>query len=193
MRESITQGRDPEAASMLEGLSRRLKTARKMQSAKIGDIARAADCSGSMISRVESGKSFVSLPMLTRLAATLGVEVSWLLEGDPDDVPRIAYSRSKLRALPRCTDKARSELQRSFGQTSSLVESIHITSDEMLSRINRLDRPAACLVLNGILDISSKTSYVHVRTGGFFEISGMEEFTYQSASDADVSLIVISL
>src|SRR5262249_49196210 len=57
----------------------RLKHARLVKELTLKQVARAAGCSESLLSKVENGKAYPSLPMLHRIAAALGTNVGALL------------------------------------------------------------------------------------------------------------------
>jgi transcriptional regulator with XRE-family HTH domain len=62
----------------------RLKHARLVKELTLKEVAKAAGCSESLLSKVENGKAYPSLPMLHRIAAALGTNVGALLMA-PDE------------------------------------------------------------------------------------------------------------
>jgi transcriptional regulator with XRE-family HTH domain len=74
----------------------RLKHARMVKGSTLKQVAAAAGCSESLLSKIENGRTYPSLPMLHRIAAALGTNVSALLAsaGEEDSV----VSRPEQRA-----------------------------------------------------------------------------------------------
>lgn len=73
-----SEGRAPDAARARLGL--RLKLARQLRGLRLKEVAAAASCSESLLSKVENGKASPSLPTLHRLVAALGTNIGWLFE-----------------------------------------------------------------------------------------------------------------
>src|ERR1700712_656784 len=66
-------------------LGTRLRLARKIHGMALKALATAADCSESLLSKIENGKASPSLPMLHRLVEVLGTNIGWMFEeGDGD-------------------------------------------------------------------------------------------------------------
>lgn len=66
----------------------RLKHARLVKGLTLKQVAAIADCSESLLSKIENGRTFPSLPMLHRIAAALDTNVSALLAsaGEQDSI-----------------------------------------------------------------------------------------------------------
>ena len=95
-----TFGRDPNDildAKTSERLSARLRIARHMRGMTLRMVADAAGCSESLLSKIENGKAYPSLPMLHRLVQSLGMNMGWIFEDRDGKEPIIlrAADRSK--------------------------------------------------------------------------------------------------
>ncbi len=77
------------------GIGTKLKFMRRLRSLTLKEVASAAGCSESLLSKIENGHASPSLKMLQRLASALGLTVGQLFaqESDPDDVVMRAASR----------------------------------------------------------------------------------------------------
>ena len=81
-------------------LSVRLRMARQMRGMTLKVLADAAGCSESLLSKIENGKAYPSLPMLHRLVQSLGMNMGWMFEDRDGKEPMIlrAADRSKAGA-----------------------------------------------------------------------------------------------
>lgn len=61
-------------------LGARLKLARQTRGLTLKALAQAADCSESLLSKIENGKASPSLPMLHRLVQALDSNIGWMFE-----------------------------------------------------------------------------------------------------------------
>ncbi|GES51497.1 XRE family transcriptional regulator [Rhizobium sp. ERR 922] len=61
-------------------LGGRLRLARQTRGLTLKALALAADCSESLLSKIENGKASPSLPMLHRLVGVLGTNIGWMFE-----------------------------------------------------------------------------------------------------------------
>ncbi|MEP6565044.1 MAG: cupin domain-containing protein [Mesorhizobium sp.] len=68
------------AATSLLRLGTRLKLSRQTRGLTLKALAAAANCSESLLSKVENGKVSPSLPMLHRLVEVLGTNIGWMFE-----------------------------------------------------------------------------------------------------------------
>ncbi|OBQ60147.1 cupin domain-containing protein [Mesorhizobium erdmanii] len=67
-------------ATSLLRLGTRLKLSRQTRGLTLKALADAANCSESLLSKVENGKVSPSLPMLHRLVEVLGTNIGWMFE-----------------------------------------------------------------------------------------------------------------
>lgn len=67
-------------ATSLLRLGTRLKLSRQTRGLTLKALAAAANCSESLLSKVENGKVSPSLPMLHRLVEVLGTNIGWMFE-----------------------------------------------------------------------------------------------------------------
>jgi len=63
----------------------RLRHARLLKGATLKQVSKAASCSESLLSKIENGRTYPSLPMLHRIAVALGTNVSALLASAWDE------------------------------------------------------------------------------------------------------------
>lgn len=75
----------------MPNIGRRIRAFRKMQRLRLLDLAQRAECSESLLSRIETGRVVPSLSTLHRLSQALRVNVTVLLE-DRDDQLCTVYS-----------------------------------------------------------------------------------------------------
>jgi transcriptional regulator with XRE-family HTH domain len=61
-------------------LGTRLRLARQTRGLTLKALALEADCSESLLSKVENGKALPSLPMLHKLVGVLGTNIGWMFE-----------------------------------------------------------------------------------------------------------------
>ena len=66
----------------------KLRLARQTKGLTLKELAHRAQCSESLLSKVENGRALPSLPLLHRLVRVLQTNISWLFEeNEPDDTP----------------------------------------------------------------------------------------------------------
>ncbi|WP_352997640.1 cupin domain-containing protein [Mesorhizobium sp. M1273] len=66
-------------------LGTRLRLARQTRGMTLKRLAAAANCSESLLSKIENGKASPSLPMLHRLVEVLDTNIGWMFEQVDDD------------------------------------------------------------------------------------------------------------
>jgi transcriptional regulator with XRE-family HTH domain len=66
-------------------LGARLKLARQTRGLTLKALSVAAECSESLLSKIENGKASPSLPMLHRLVGVLGTNIGWMFEETDGD------------------------------------------------------------------------------------------------------------
>lgn len=72
-----------------ERLSARLRQARQMRGMTLKVLADAAGCSESLLSKIENGKAYPSLPMLNRLVKALDMSMGWMFDDRDSRAPII--------------------------------------------------------------------------------------------------------
>jgi transcriptional regulator with XRE-family HTH domain len=77
--------REDKIHSNPQRLGARLKLARQTRGLTLKALALAADCSESLLSKVENGKASPSLPMLHRLVRALDSNIGWMFEETDTD------------------------------------------------------------------------------------------------------------
>lgn len=74
-------GRTPEPSfANAAKLGMRLKLARQVHGLTLKALSDSANCSESLLSKIENGKASPSLPMLHRLVEVLGTNIGWMFE-----------------------------------------------------------------------------------------------------------------
>ncbi|KQV01075.1 transcriptional regulator [Mesorhizobium sp. Root695] len=73
-------GDERSTATSILRLGTRLKLSRQTRGLTLKALAAAANCSESLLSKVENGKVSPSLPMLHRLVEVLGTNIGWMFE-----------------------------------------------------------------------------------------------------------------
>ena len=91
-------GRDGLDTRTSERLSRRLKLARQLRGMTLKVLADAAGCSESLLSKIENGKAYPSLPMLNRLVQVLDMNMGWIFDDHDGKDPVIV--RADRRPAP---------------------------------------------------------------------------------------------
>ena len=81
-----------------ERLSRRLKLARQLRGMTLKTLADAARCSESLLSKIENGKAYPSLPMLNRLVGALDMNMGWIFDAHDGTEPVIFRADRRLSA-----------------------------------------------------------------------------------------------
>ena len=80
-------------------LSARLRQARRMRGMTLKVLAEAAGCSESLLSKIENGKAYPSLPMLSRLVRVLDTSMGWMF-GDRDGQAPIIFRAGQRATSP---------------------------------------------------------------------------------------------
>ncbi|WP_394886039.1 cupin domain-containing protein (plasmid) [Mesorhizobium sp. AaZ16] len=78
---------DSEAGAIVNAarLGTRLRLARQTRGLTLKTLATAANCSESLLSKIENGRASPSLPMLHRLVEVLDTNIGWMFEDVNDD------------------------------------------------------------------------------------------------------------
>lgn len=71
----------------------KLRHARKLKGLRLVDIARRAECSESLLSKLEHDKATPSLSLLHRLSAALGTNIAWFLTAEHEE-PQVVMRKA---------------------------------------------------------------------------------------------------
>lgn len=167
-------------------IGRRIRAFRKMQRLRLLDLAERAECSESLLSRIETGRVMPSLSTLHRLSRALRVNVAVLLD-DPEDQVLTVYSpETRSRA-------AHGDLAEGDGSTAeSLVP--HAAGRQLEAMIVRLPPDGALcgpfshggeevgLVLDGALELIVDGEAHVIGTGSSFYFTSDHVHSYRAAS-----------
>ena len=91
--------RDVLDARTSQRLSARLRQARQMRGMTLKVLADSAGCSESLLSKIENGKAYPSLPMLNRLVKALDMSMGWMFD-DRDSKGPIIFRAGPSAAPP---------------------------------------------------------------------------------------------
>jgi transcriptional regulator with XRE-family HTH domain len=86
-------------AEMSRRLSVRLHQARLLRNMTLKMVANTVGCSESMLSKIENGKAYPSLPVLDRLVRALNVTIGWVFD-EPEGKAPIIYRTGSGSTLP---------------------------------------------------------------------------------------------
>jgi transcriptional regulator with XRE-family HTH domain len=104
MHDVVVKGeKDVLDAQTSERLSARLRRARQMRGMTLKTLADAAGCSESLLSKIENGKAYPSLPMLNRLVKALDTTMGWLFDERDGKAP-IIFRAGHAPAVPLVDD-----------------------------------------------------------------------------------------
>lgn len=167
-------------------IGRRIRAFRKMQRLRLLDLAKRAECSESLLSRIETGRVLPSLSTLHRLSRALRVNVAVLLD-DPEDRVLTVYS-PETRART-----AQGDLAEGDGSTAeSLVP--YAADRQLEALIVRLpphgalcgpfshDGEEVGLVLDGALELVVDGAAHVIGTGSSFYFRSDHVHSYRAAS-----------
>ena len=87
---AVQQAQSPASPARLPAIGRRLRYFRRLKQMTLNDLARAAECSGSLLSRVENDLVTPSLTTLHRLCTALGISVAALL-AEAEERPCVVF------------------------------------------------------------------------------------------------------
>ncbi len=83
---------DPNVNASEFHIGAKLKHARLLRGMRLVDVAEKADCSESLLSKIENNKATPSLSLLHRLGTVLDTNIAWLFTAD-DEVPQIVMRK----------------------------------------------------------------------------------------------------
>ena len=180
----------------LKALGRRIRFFRKLNKLRLKDLAQAAGCSESLLSRVENGIVMPSLTTLHRLARALGINVAALLT-PPDDESCVVYGPGE---RPRYS---RSEAEEGDGSTadslipfaeSRLLEGlmINLPADGPLCGPFKHDGEEVGYVLDGVLELLVEGEIYEVRTGHSFFFSSERPHSYRASGETACRVLWIN-
>lgn len=89
-------------------LGTKLRFARRTKGLTLKQLAERSECSESLLSRIENGKTLPSLPLIHRLVRVLETNISWLFEeSDPEETPISCHGERPVITLERQADGGR--------------------------------------------------------------------------------------
>lgn len=178
----------------LPSLSVRLRHARKVAGLTLKQVAEAAGCSESLISKLENDTASPSLAMLHRLAIALGSNVSeltseeWVseepvLRAGARQVNRFAQARKGYIDLERITHPQKGSL---------LQGDIHIVSPGMVSEMIEHAGEEMGYIIEGSLDLTLGEATYTLNEGDSFHFPSSVPHGYRNATDRVVRILWIN-
>ncbi len=177
-------------------IGRRVRLFRKMQRLRLLDLAERAQCSESLLSRIETGRVLPSLSTLHRLSQALRVNVAVLMD-DADDRVCTVYSPE---TRPRTTFGDPAE-----GDGSTAESLVPYAADRRLEALI-VELPAngtLCgpfnhdgeevgLVLDGVLELVVDGTPYLIRAGSSFYFGSDHKHSYRAASDETCRVVWVN-
>jgi transcriptional regulator with XRE-family HTH domain len=168
---------NPGAANAPAVLGARIRHARRLAQLTMTQVADRADCSASLISKIESGQAAPSLAMLHRIAVALDTNIARLTEEGPVDTPVL---RSGQRAVLKTGGIALEPL--TLPKRGGLLQAnIHIVevgaaSDGQIVHAGE----EVGYVLEGELELTLGDELHPIRTGDSFTFSSQVPHGYRN-------------
>jgi transcriptional regulator with XRE-family HTH domain len=181
---------------VLPAIGMRLRAFRKLQRQRLKDLAEAAQCSESLLSRVENGLVMPSLSTLHRLCRALGVSVAELLQA-PQDAVCVVYPPGR---RPRTSHPGRAEGDGSAAESlvpyapDRRLEALLVTlpADGAWCGPFRHDGEEVGLVLEGALELVVETERHVVGTQASFFFRSDRPHRYRAAPGAPCRVVWIN-
>lgn len=169
----------------LPSLSVRLRHARKVAGLTLKQVAQAANCSESLISKLENDTASPSLAMLHRLALALGSNVSeltsesWVSEG-----PVLRAGDRQVNRFAKTAQKGYIDLERvTHLQKGGLLQGdIHIVSPGMVSEVIVHAGEEMGYVIEGSLELTLGETTYTLNAGDSFHFPSNVPHGYRNAT-----------
>jgi transcriptional regulator with XRE-family HTH domain len=173
-------------------LGGRLKHARLLQAMTLKQVSEAAECSESLLSKIENGRAYPSLPTLYRIAISLGTNVATLLASGGDASAIVFYPEERQAAA---IDTEGIRLERLFPyQDGNLLEStIHlIAPGARVERAIAHQGEEAGYVLEGEIDLIVDGKTYRAPSGASFHFRSEKPHAYRNNSDRPAKVLWVS-
>ncbi|HTW73671.1 MAG TPA: cupin domain-containing protein [Steroidobacteraceae bacterium] len=179
------------------GLGVRLKHARLVRGERMRDVARRADCSVSLISKIENDKVVPSLTLLHKLVGVLGINIGALF--DRSDTPPDIVMRSGERPIIEVQDRTRGnagvKLERvvPYGNGHLLQGNIHIVAPGSGSEGGlEHEGEEVGFVLQGTLRLTVDGEQFTLRVGDSFVFNSAREHSYFNPGSTEARVLWIN-
>lgn len=194
---SRSKGANGEARAKL-GLGVRLKHARLLRGELIRDVAKRADCSVSLISKIENDKVVPSLTLLHKLVGVLGINIGALF--DKGDAVASIVMRSGERPVIEVQDHRRGnpsgvKLERlvPYGSGHLLQGNIHIVAPRCGSEGGlKHEGEEVGFVLQGTLLLTVEDQQFTLRAGDSFVFNSAQEHSYFNPGATEARVLWIN-
>jgi transcriptional regulator with XRE-family HTH domain len=179
----------------LPSLSVRLRHARKVAGLTLKQVAQAAGCSESLISKLENDAASPSLAMLHRLALALGSNVSQLTAEDwVSEEPVLRAGARQVNRFAEGVKKGYIDLERiTHLQKGGLLQGdIHIVSPGMISEMIEHAGEEMGYVIEGSLDLTLGETTHTLHAGDSFHFPSNVPHGYRNSTKEIVRILWIN-
>ncbi len=179
----------------LPNLAVRLRHARKVAGLTLKQVALAADCSESLISKLENDAASPSLAMLHRLALALGSNVSELTAEDwAGEEPVLRAGERQISRFVQSAKKGYIDLERiTHLQKGGLLQSdIHIVSPGMVSDMIEHAGEEMGYVIEGSLDLTLGETTYTLNPGDSFHFPSNVPHGYRNSTGEIVRILWVN-
>ncbi|MEQ7918437.1 cupin domain-containing protein [Xanthomonas sp. WHRI 1810A] len=194
-----TPSKTPAAKSLhsdgLPSLSVRLRHARKVAGLTLKQVAEAANCSESLISKLENDAASPSLAMLHRLALALGSNVSQLTSEDwISEEPVLRAGDRQVNRFATSGKKGYIDLERiTHLQKGGLLQAdIHIVSPGMVSETIDHVGEEMGYVIEGSLELTLGESTYTLNAGDSFHFPSNIPHGYRNSTRSVVRILWVN-
>lgn len=179
----------------LPSLSVRLRHARKVAGLTLKQVAEAADCSESLISKLENDAASPSLAMLHRLALALGSNVSELTSEDwVSEEPVLRAGDRQVNRFATGAKKGYIDLERiTHLQKGGLLQAdIHIVSPGMVSEMIDHVGEEMGYVIEGSLELTLGEATYTLNAGDSFHFASNVPHGYRNSTHSIVRILWVN-
>ena len=186
---------EPQSGVPGGALGAKLRQRRRQLDLSLGQVAALAQCSESMVSKIETGKVSPSLALLRRLAAALSVNVSAMFDDAVvSDVVQRAGARPRLGAgALRRGDGISLESLAPHGPSTELQANIHTVevggaSEEMISHVGE----EVGYVIEGVMELKVEDTVWRLFPGDSFYFRSERPHGYRNAGDVALRILWVN-
>jgi transcriptional regulator with XRE-family HTH domain len=185
--------RDPGLSSQHEiRVGGKLKHARLLKGMTLKQVSDSAGCSESLLSKIENGRAYPSLPMLYRIVVSLGTNIASLLASGGDPSAVVFYPQDRLAAAIE-TDGIR--LERLFPhKDGNLLESTIHLIDPGAQNEGVIVHQGEELgyVLEGEIELVVDGKTYRAPSGSSFHFRSESPHGYRNATDRPAKVLWVS-
>jgi len=169
----------------------KLKHARLLLGMTLKQVSEAAECSESLLSKIENGRAYPSLPTLYRIAISLGTNVAALLASGGDASAVVFYPDERLAAAID-TDGIRLERLFPYKDGNLLESTIHMVAPG--AGIEPISHQGEELgyVLEGEIALTVDGKVYRVPVGASFHFRSERPHSYRNTADHPAKILWVS-